>query len=66
MITEADAESRGAKHCEEERHLEPIDTVAPEVERDRGQRQKEGADQERTGGPVDAMARDAEDGRLDT
>src|SRR6476620_4260856 len=55
VITERDAEtSRGQQHCED-CEVEPINTEIPQVKRHRGECEKEGADQERTRRPIDAV-----------
>ena len=55
VITQADAEPAGQKHDEKKRDLKPVEPEIPEVDWDRGERQRERADEERTGRPVDAM-----------
>src|SRR3954462_11172750 len=60
MIPEGDAEAARREEYEKERDLKPIEAEIPEISRHRGEREDEGADQERACRPVDAVERDAE------
>ena len=46
MVAEADAETRRREHRGEKREMKPIQPKMPDVERDRGQRQRRSADEE--------------------
>ena len=60
MITECDAEAgRDQQKCQH-RELEPINAKIPQVKRHCRECGKEGADQERTRRPIDAVCRDPE------
>jgi hypothetical protein len=60
VIAERDAEAgRDQQHCEH-RELKPINAKVPQVKRHGRECENEGADQERTRRPIDAVDRDAE------
>ena len=60
MISERDAHSRDADQRSEEGYLEPIETEIPQVEGHCGDGENKGTDQERTGYPINAIGRNAE------
>jgi len=63
MITERDAESvRRQQHCEHG-EMEPINAEMPQVQRHCRECKNKRADQERTGRPVNAVDRNAENQR---
>ena len=55
MIAQTDAEPASEEHQEKKRYLKPVEPEMPEVEGDRRERERERADEERAGRPVDAM-----------
>jgi hypothetical protein len=55
VITQADAEPATQEHQEKKRDLKPVEPEMPEVEWNRREGKREGADKKRTGRPVDAM-----------
>jgi hypothetical protein len=55
VIAQADAEPARQEHEEKKRNLKPVEPEMPEVEWNRGESEREGADEKRTGRPVDAM-----------
>jgi hypothetical protein len=60
VITQRDAEPGGSQQDGEHGELEPINAEIPQVKRHCCQRQKDGADQERTCRPIDAVCWDTE------
>ena len=58
MVTEGDREAARREKEEEHRHLKPIESEKPDVGRNGGQREKERADEEGTGDPVDSIEGD--------
>src|SRR6266513_3089140 len=59
MVTEGDAESGDEYQSRSYREVKPINAEKPNVNRQRGQAQDEGSDQERAGRPVDPVDRKA-------
>jgi hypothetical protein len=59
VISERDAKPARREHDEKQHDLKPIDAGIPEIDRDRGESEEQGADQERAGRPVDAIERNA-------
>ena len=55
VIAKADAESARQEHQEKKCNLKPVEPEMPEVEWNRGEGERERADEKRTGRPVDAM-----------
>ena len=60
MVAEGHAESAGGQKGEKQNELEPIEATIPKIKRQGGDGEEQGADQERTGRPVDPAKRDAE------
>ena len=60
MITKRDAEAGCGQQHSKDREVEPINAKIPQVKRDCRECEKEGADQERTRRPINAVCRDAE------
>lgn len=59
MITEGDTEPGGDEQDETDDKVKPIEAEPPKVERERRNRQHEGADQERARDPIDPLERKA-------
>ena len=55
VIAQADAEPAPEEHQEKKRDLKPVEPEMPEIEWNRRERERERADEERAGRPVDAM-----------
>ncbi len=55
VIPEGDAEAGEREHHAEERDLEPVEAVMPDVSGGGGEGEKERPDQEAAGDPVDAV-----------
>lgn len=59
VIAKRDGETARTEHHKEEDDLKEINAVEPDVNRDGRQREKKGANQKRTGGPVDFVERNS-------
>ena len=59
MVTDRNGKSASAEHDEEKHDLEPIDSEETKIGRYRGEREKEGANEKRTGRPIDFFERDS-------
>ena len=64
VIAEADAETAGGEERGEKRKVKPVDSELPEIERHGLYGELRRRDEERTGGPVDAVTRDVEESPL--
>jgi hypothetical protein len=63
MVTERNAKARRGQQCGRKGEMKPIKPEIPEVQRNGRERQKKRPDQERTGRPVNAVDRNAENQR---
>ena len=63
MITKRNTETGDNQKCGKERELEPIEPEVPKIERHSSESKSQGADQERTGRPVNPMKGNAREHR---
>src|SRR5436190_261405 len=60
VITKGDAKTGGGQHYPKHHEVKPIDAEIPQIKRHCCDREKNGADQERTRRPIDTVERNSE------
>ena len=59
VVSDSDRKSAGAEHDKEQNYLERIDPEEKEIGGQRGEREKQSADEKRASRPIDFVERDS-------